>query len=237
VAGRTGTPSSQAAAAFCHSYDLSKSLEQNAMAGQLHATPLMSPLEFSQELSIRQSPFKAFLKNLTAKLKASPSSNIHRVAIPSLLSPSLYSSAMCQPSEVLQFLQGLRSLLRQFSGQLTAVVTLPASLYPRTTGLTRWMELLFDGVLAMIPLQQQDNVPTETKPQEPVQGLLKIHSLPIHNERGGGSETGRSREDLTFRLGVSSGLVIRPFSLPPIGGPETAESNTAEASKTQMLEF
>lgn len=185
-----------------------------------------------------QAPFKRFITDVASRVKNSPPATVHRVIVPSLLSPTLYTSAASQPREVLQFLHGLRALLRQYPTQLTALVTLPISLFPRSSGLTRWMELLSDGVLELIPLQHQAPVARDTTNDDKGQGLLRAHSLPVFHEKGGGLEGTWARENLSFRLSSSSGMVITPFSLPPVG--EVEESNKAvkgKEPKKESLDF
>lgn len=141
---------------------------------------------------------------------------------------------------MLQFLHSLRGLLRQHPARLTALVTFPVSLYSRQSGLTKWIELLFDGVLELVPLQQQIQPPQNPTAEEKSQGLLTVHSLPIFHEKGGGMDDNWRREDLSFKLSASSGLVITPFSLPPIGEDEqqAKDAKAAEDSKkAKSLEF
>jgi elongator complex protein 4 len=183
-----------------------------------------------------QSTLKAIIRHLQTKLANSPSTDIHRVVVPSLLSPTLYSPQCSQPAEVLQFLHALRALLRQYSTQLTVVITLPTSLFPRSSGLVRWMELLCDGVLELIPLPATPGAPppppsgSEKGDQAP-QGLLRVHTLPVYSEKGGGgAETSYFRETLSFSLSASKGLTIKPYSLPPLEG-EAEEKSPASAIK------
>lgn len=95
-----------------------------------------------------------------------------------------------QPQCLLQFLHSLRSLLRQYPTQLTALITLPLELYPRSSGLVRWMEILSDGVLELTPFPHLgDALVTSgaaTTQEEQPQGMLKIHRLPVFHEKGGG---------------------------------------------------
>lgn len=166
--------------------------------------------------------FKLFIKNLQTTIEASPPSTIYRIVVPSLLSPTLYSQSACQPAEVLQFLHALRALLRRYSGQLTALVTVQLSLFPRTNGVTRWVELLFDGVLEMIPLPPKlgaapPSYGGPSKIQDQSQGMLRVHSLPAYHEKGGGgAENNHFRENLSFHMSSSKGLVIQPYVLPPM---------------------
>lgn len=150
----------------------------------------------------------------------------------------MYPSHACNPEEVLQFLHSIRGLLRQHPTRLTVVATLPISLYPRSNGLTRWAELLCDGVLELVPLGHQIQISRDPTSEDKAQGLLRVHSLPIFHERGGGLDEGWRREDLSFKLSASTGLIITPYSLPPVGEDEKQAKEAAEAEKKQKsLEF
>ncbi|KAJ2967256.1 hypothetical protein NQ176_g9749 [Zarea fungicola] len=228
ASSQTGT----AAAAFCHTFSLTKKLESVDIKGQLFGSLIGD--QFS-----RPAPFfKNFITSVSAKLANTSPSTIHRVIIPSLLSPTMYPSYACNPEELLQFLHGIRSLLRQYPTRVTAVATLPISLYPRANGLTRWIELLCDGVLELVPLGHQIQVNHDTTSEDKAQGLLRVHSLPIFHERGGGLDEGWRREDLSFKLSASTGLIITPYSLPPVGEDEQQAKDAAEAEKKKKsLEF
>ena len=218
---------------FCHKFDLSQRLESAHILGSLHTTQAGDKLSRSA-----QSPFKNFLDSIVALVKSSPSSSVHRIVVPGLLSPTVHSSTACQPSEVLQFLHGLRALLRRYPGQIAALVTIPVSLFPRSTGLARWVELLSDGVLELIPLQRQSQMALEPGKEDKSQGLMQAHSLPVFHEKGGGLEGSWSRDDLSFKLSASSGLVITPYSLPPVGEDENqAAPKKANESEKDKLEF
>jgi elongator complex protein 4 len=180
------------------------------------------------------SPFNIFLNHLITHLSASPSTTVHRIVIPNLLSPALYPSDVSRPENILQFLHALRALLRRYSTQLTAMITLPLMLYPRSTGLNRWMELMSDGVLELAPFPSTV-IATKVAPgastvhEEPPQGMLKIHRLPIFHEKGGGGgETSGFSDDLAFTLSRRKGLVIKPFSLPPVEGDSEAQQGGLE---------
>ncbi|CAM1511083.1 Fc.00g085960.m01.CDS01 [Cosmosporella sp. VM-42] len=222
-----------ATSTYCHSFDLSKRLENNAIKGQLFASAVDSPMA-----ALSQAPFKRFIADVASRIKSSQPSIVHRIIVPSLLSPTLYSSSASQPREVLQFLHALRALLRQFPTQLTALLTLPIALFPRSSGLTRWMELLSDGVLELIPLQHQAPIARDPSNEDKGQGWLRAHSLPVFHEKGGGLEGTWARESLSFRLSSSSGLVIVPFSLPPVGEEEEpVKASKSNESKKESLDF
>ncbi|KAK0745129.1 Elongator complex protein 4 [Apiosordaria backusii] len=220
---------------FCHSFDLAKRLEPAVCKGSLHATPSTGPPMFDSRPQSGVSHLKAIIKHLQTKLETSPPTDIHRVVIPSLLLPELYAPQCSHPSEVLQFLHALRALLRRYSTQLTAIITLQTSLFPRSSGLVRWMELLCDGVLELIPLPATPGAAPPSSSSEKTdqaQGLLKVHTLPIYHEKGGGgAETSSFRETLSFSLSASKGLNIKPYSLPPMEEEEKKEKSPASTVK------
>jgi len=227
---------------FCHSFDLSKRLGDSSCKGTLHPTPSTGPPTLNQGGTGLVSPFKAIIEHLKSKLESSPPSEVHRLVVPSLLSPAIYAAQCSQPGEVLQLLHGLRALLRQYSNQLTALITLPTSLFLRTAGLIRWMELLCDGVVELIPLPANpvaappsSSDKKESKGSDQSQGLLRVHSLPVYHEKGGGgAETGVFRETLSFSLSASRGLNIKPYSLPPMEDELQKEKSPASTVKDGM---
>ncbi|KAI0964869.1 Elongator complex protein 4 [Xylaria arbuscula] len=229
-----GLSGSDATATFCHTFDLTKRLSTTDVKGQINFHQSMT---LSGPGAKQTSAFKLFIRDLSLKLANSPPLSVHRIIVPNLLSPTMYSSSSSLPQEVLQFLHGLRALLRQYPKTLTAVLTLPLSLYPRTTGLTRWIELLCDGVLEFIPLQSTTihkpppSSKSEKKDDEKVQGLIKVHSLPIFHEKGGGSHS--ALDDQSFSLSRSRGLIIKPFYLPPADSDEN-EPKPGDSAKPSM---
>lgn len=116
-------------------------------------------------------------------------------------------------------------------------MTLPVSLFPRTSGLTRWIELLSDGVLEMIPLPPKLGAApspssSTSKVQDQSQGILRVHSLPIFHEKGGGgAENNHFREDLSFHMSSTKGLVIQPYVLPPLEEEDTKDKSPASTLK------
>ncbi|KAK2776923.1 paxneb protein [Colletotrichum kahawae] len=240
---KTGTDASQGnvntTESFCHQFDLSKRLQPSDIKGKLDTTLCFPAMTWSQSSGGTgiPSPLDTFIANLSAKLRSSAPDAIHRVLVPSLLSPAIYGSSVCRPKDALQFLHKLRALLRQYSGSLTAVISISTSLYPRSSGLTRWMELLCDSVLELLPLQRKVHIQSNIRSEDVVQGMLKVHSLPVYHERGGGLESGSSQENLSFRLSGSSGLIFKPYSLPPmLNGDEDTGSNETR-KEGEKLDF
>ncbi|KUJ06898.1 PAXNEB-domain-containing protein [Mollisia scopiformis] len=228
-----GSQASSSTAVFCHDFDLSKKLLLPSPS-PMRFVPITTrpPFEF-KDLDTSVSPFTGFLNHLSTQLSVSPNT-VHRVVIPNLLSSALYPPESSRPEHVLQFLHGLRALLRKYPSQVVAIITLPVTLHPRTTGLTRWMELLSDGVLELSPFPSSA-LPAKSTPgaatvhEEPPQGMLKIHRLPIFHEKGGGGgEASGFGDDLAFTLSRRKGLVIKPFSLPPVEGDTEAQQGGLE---------
>jgi elongator complex protein 4 len=221
---------------FCHIFDLTKKLEHPPEATISYLKVLPHP---------GRSPFSAIVEQLHNSLAEAPPTTVHRLVIPGLLSPQLFPPHSCQPHYVLQFLQGIRVLLAAYPNRLVAMITFPLSLFPRHTGLVRWMELLSDGVIELTPFpHSSDQDSAIPKPaggdsgnnEEPPQGMLKLHRLPIFHERGGGSSL--VGEDWAFTLSRRK-FTIKPYSLPPIEG-DTEAQQTGSASqqpKNSDMEF
>lgn len=189
----------------------------------------------------RGSPFTAVLKRLQTAIESDSPSVVHRIVIPSLLNPTMYPPDACQPEYVLQFLHGLKAVMSAYTSRVTAMITLPLSLFPRSSGLVRWMELLSDGVIELCPFpHSSDNLATSgaaTSSEEPPQGMLKTHRLPVLHERGGGSDQNVGL-DWAFILSRRR-FEIKPFSLPPDEGDKEAQEGSAPGGmpKKSDLEF
>ena len=209
---------------FCHSFDLTKRL----------SLPNSGGINFIPVSPTAENPFPSVLQSVTRDIASSPSNTIHRLIVPTLLSPALFPLSASHPTHLLPFLHSLRALLRQHSTRLSAVLTLPLSLYPRSTGLVRWIEILCDGVLELTPFPHSIDIgPPLTsssgsgKAEEKPQGMLKIHKLPVLTEKGGGGGGG---DDMAFSLNRKR-FVIKPFSLPPVEGDQEAQKGEAESGK------
>ena len=190
------------------------------------------------------SPFRTIVESLSRQLTSSPAI-IHRVIIPALLSPVFYPPHASSPPHILQFLQSLRSLLRQHSACLTVMITLPLSLYPRSSGLVRWIEILSDGVLELAPFPH--NIDTcsstttlgaATAQEEKPQGMVRVHRLPVFHEIGGGGSRNEGvSDDLAFTVSRKK-FAIKPFSLPPVEGDSEAQRGDIDGKATSVsLEF
>ena len=219
-----------APAAFCHTFDLTKKL----------AYPAEAVIEFVRVGTDRaSSPFEAVLEVLSKSVASSKKDAVHRVVLPSLLSPAIYPPHASKPQHVLQFMHSIRALLAAYSDRLTVVASLPLSLFPRSSGIVRWMELLSDGVMELSPFPHSSDVEFSSKPgsgaaEDPPQGLLRIHRLPILHERGSGTVS--AGDDWAFNLSRRK-FSIQPFSLPPVEGDTEAQQGAEVQQKSTKADL
>jgi len=182
------------------------------------------------------------MQSLQLSISHSPPNTVHRIVIPSLLNPAMYPPETSQPEYLLRFIHSLHALLSNNAYNITAMITIPLSLYPRSSGLIRWVEILCDGVVELCPFPHSYAAATsgaETTHEEPPQGMSKIHKLPVLHERGGGSDQNIG-EDWAFTLSRRK-FDIKPFSLPPAEGDTEAQQQQAtgynKMPKKADLEF
>ncbi|KIX04337.1 uncharacterized protein Z518_05205 [Rhinocladiella mackenziei CBS 650.93] len=228
--GQGQEPGRTAPIAFCHTFDLTKRL--------VH--PASSRLNFLRlGTDPTQSPFAPALDRLNGVFANSAPNTIHRIVIPSMLSPAYYPPHSSQPQYVLQLMHGLRALFASYPDRVTAMISLPLSLYPRSSGLVRWIELLNDAVLELCPFPHSADGDTQISrgpagtTEEPPQGLLQVHRLPMLHDRGCG--IGTSENDWTFTLSRRK-FTIKPFNLPPIGGDTEAQQASGSEQRGKKLE-
>ncbi|OJJ62075.1 hypothetical protein ASPSYDRAFT_40676 [Aspergillus sydowii CBS 593.65] len=213
--------------AFCHAFDLTKRLTH----------PSISNMTYIPLVPTNEPLLVTIQKKIQAAISSSPPNTIHRIVIPSFLNPTLYPPEVSEPENVLPFLHSLRALASSPASRITAMMTIPLSLFPRSSGLVRWMEILSDGVIELCPFpHSSDALSTSgaaTSHEEPPQGMLKTHRLPVLHERGGGSDQNVG-QDWAFTLSRRK-FEIRPFSLPPAEGDQEAQ-NTARSDKMPKKE-
>ena len=116
------------------------------------------------------------------------------------------------------------------------MITLPLELFPRSSGLVCWAEILSDGVLELTPfphVMDASNALAESgsikDTEDQPQGMVKVHKIPTTTERGeGGAGAGNSiGEDLAFTVSRRK-FVIKPFSLPPLEGDQDAQQEAGK---------
>ncbi|KAH9820466.1 PAXNEB protein [Teratosphaeria destructans] len=227
TAGTTAVEA-QSSSPFSHTFDLTKRLTVPSNAS-IHHIPLAPTAA---------QPFDAILHALTHHLQTSAPGTIHRLVVPLLLSPALWPPDACRPENILRFLHALRAILTQHPTTLTAMLTLPLSLLPRTSGLGRWAEILSDGVLELTPFPHSMDAGHEARGgEEQAQGMVRVRKVPVGTERGeGGAGVGNSLgEDLAFVVSRRR-FGIRPYSLPPVEG-ETEAQAEGGGLKGRDVEF
>ncbi|KAF3912330.1 hypothetical protein AA313_de0205625 [Arthrobotrys entomopaga] len=217
---------------FCHTYDLTKRLTIPSTSTPPTYIPPPPPTS--------QSPFIQIMSQLQSILSSASSANaVIRVVVPNLLSPLIYPPSASHPTNLLQFIHALRSLTRQYSTILTVMISLPLSLYPRSTGLIRQLEHLTDATIELHPVPafmaraemrkgvgNTDDVP---------QGLVKVWKM-VEGKRGTGIVSGsggdgsggivgmEGGDDLAFML-TRRRMRIERFSLPVDDDDEVAEEH------------
>ncbi|KNG83143.1 PAXNEB protein superfamily [Aspergillus nomiae NRRL 13137] len=197
--------------AFCHAFDLTKRLTHPSIANITYI-----PLTRTNEPL-----FVSIHKRLQAAIAQSPPNT-----------PARDHSAVSSLA---------KGFDERTSARVTAMITMPLSLFPRSSGLVRWVELLTDGVIELCPFPHSaDALATSgaaTAGEEPPQGVLKTHRLPVLHERGGGSDQNVG-QDWAFTLSRRK-FEIKPFSLPPAEGDKEAQEGAGQGGmpKKADLEF
>jgi elongator complex protein 4 len=246
---QAGTPGSPLTT-FCHTFDLTKRLAPTDIKGSLHASPLPNPLQPSPQPEIEHSPLRKFLASVSASLASTPPSMLHRIVLPNFLAPTLYAMDGWSFPYVLGLFTGLRSLLREHSRRLTVMLSLSTTLYERHNEYVRQLENLCDNIIELVPLPPGPPLAATTRgssssssshsdksPAAKMQGWFKVHKLQLYSEIGGAGATaqGKSlRENLCFSVSGSKGLVVDPYSLPPIEDENGKEKSPASTVKDGM---
>ncbi|KAK5746007.1 Elongator subunit elp4 [Elasticomyces elasticus] len=231
VRGLSSQDSTTLQTPFSHAFDLSKRLVIPTDA-KINVIPVGS----------LQKPFDTVLQSIKQALKSSPPQSVHRLVIPSMLSPAMWPPEASRPENMQRFMHSLRALLAQYPSRMTAIITLPLELFPRNLGLVRWAELLCDGVLELTPFPHlmdasnsgPDSSGTKGTEEQP-QGMLRVHKLPIDTERGeGGAGAGSSMgADLAFTVSRRK-FLIKPFSLPPVEGDQDAQKDAGKLTGKEI---
>ncbi|KAG5519240.1 hypothetical protein PMAC_002328 [Pneumocystis sp. 'macacae'] len=197
--------------AYCHTFDLSKRLK----------IPHTASITCSKVLPISSKPYKEFILEIL-ELLSSKSPQTIRLVIPNILSPILYPSESLKHKNILEFFHTLRALLRTYSDRLVAMISISTQLYSRETGIIRYLELLSDGVLELIPFSNSNFT-------DGFQGLLKLHKLPFsQNSFNHGN-------DLAFKISRKK-FSIELWSLPPVDEKEFYTVNKTDTSSLIMLQ-
>ena len=203
-------------------------------------------IEISPTAFLDPSCLSQMMTSLAGKIASTSHDTIHRLIVPSFISPALYPPQSWKANHTLRFLGALRALLRIHSHQLTAMLTISTSLHHHHSGIVSWIEELCDGVMELLPFPYSIDIkPCPSKSLSPGRhphtselerphGMFKVHKLPITTEKGGGCGMG---EDLAFSVRRKD-FVVSSYHLPPVGGStEGHETAFRESSSQDKIEF
>src|SRR5207237_52733 len=99
------------------------------------------------------SPFAPILTSLTNIINQHPPTLLHRIIIPSLLSPLVYPPSASSLRHLYRFYTLYEPSFADIR-QTLLMISLPLELYSRDTSLVRWTEILSDGALELTHLPQ-----------------------------------------------------------------------------------
>lgn len=160
---------------------------------QFDLTERLRPIPNNNDISFVQlsNDYKRLLaniKNIIIQQTKTNHSKTIRLIIPNLLIPSIYPPESSQSTFMIPFIHGLRSLLKQYSNNLSLIMSLPIDLYPRSSHLTATIESFLDAVIHLQPFNQEMSQLIEraykNEPTKIQHGLVNILKLPVLSERG-----------------------------------------------------
>lgn len=116
-------------------------------------------------------------------------SKMIRIAIPYMLNPMIYGcDELIEYDSVIKFTFGLRRLLNSFPGKITLVANLSSELYEDTDILKCLQDVMFDGIIRLVPFPHELNTLMEkvykTQREKIKQGYVDIHRIPILSSMG-----------------------------------------------------
>lgn len=200
-------------------FDLSKRLEPASTS---------LPITYLNLGTSQFQPYGQVLETIRKRLEDTPPSALHRIVIPSFLSPLLYPPQACSTTKALQFLYGLRALLRAYPARLAAMISLPTELFPRGETTTKWAEILSDVVIQLTPAQMdQPKKPLESGEEVP-QGVFSFSKL-YDGENVPKENLGFVQSRKRFR--------VIAWSLPPIEAEDGGHEGHDYKGDAKSLEF
>jgi len=109
------------------------------------------------------------------------------------------------------------------------MISFPLALYPRSSGLVRWIELLMDCVVELTPISVPEKKTNSVEQDDVPQGLVKIWKA-IEGKAGGGLDgMGMAGgDDMAFTVSRRR-FKIAKYSLPPADEDDNDHSSSAGA--------
>lgn len=116
-------------------------------------------------------------------------SKLIRIAIPYMLNPMIYGcDELVENKSVSKFVFGLRRVLSSNPGRISMVTNISSELYEDAEILKTLEDLLFDGVIRLVPFPHELNVLMErvykTQREKIKQGYVDIYRIPVLSNMG-----------------------------------------------------
>ncbi|CCE64675.1 hypothetical protein TPHA_0I01710 [Tetrapisispora phaffii CBS 4417] len=154
---------------------------------QFDITTRLMPLPTSTDITFISpaQPIKTILSKLLETIEKHPKKLI-RIVIPSLLHPAMYPPNMFKLQNIIPFLHGIRSTVKQYSQRSVLLTTLSSDILDPI--IISQMENLFDSVIVLEPFEQEMLQFLEraykTQPNKVQHGLVHIKKRAIFSDFG-----------------------------------------------------
>ncbi|CEP61872.1 Elongator subunit ELP4 LALA0_S04e02608g [Lachancea lanzarotensis] len=197
---------------YSHTFDITSRLVPAPTSAEL---TLISPIQ----------PLPAILAQLQAVFRKHQNKLV-RILLPNLLHPVAYPPKYSKLSELVPFLHGIRSVVKQNADRAVLLASISSDLHSHSV--LTMIEYLFDSAINLEPFPQEMAQYLErvykSQPNKIQHGLLHVLKLPLLSERG---EMHVQRSDYAFKNGKKK-FEIEPWGIPVDDSEVQDSKNTAE---------
>ncbi|ODV87117.1 hypothetical protein CANARDRAFT_26545 [[Candida] arabinofermentans NRRL YB-2248] len=152
--------------------------------------PSASPKELTSiSIPTRSKSYDLVLKQIEQAIQRQPPNVLIRIAVPLFLNPMIYHESQLQTTtNVIQFIHGLKRILKTHQSRTTLLISLNLDLFPRSNPMTSLIEMLSDAIIELRPFDPQlYNLMEKIYKNQPAKikhGHLNIHKLPTLSDVG-----------------------------------------------------
>ena len=162
---------------YNHQFDLTTSIRPSPDSSEITYIPLDN---YENVLDSVKRTVERELKN---------GDKMIRIAVPYMLNPMIYGcDDLIDFDSVAAFIFNLRRIINSHEGRLSMVASMSSELYEDTVLLSKLEELLFDGIIRLVPFPHELNVLMEkvykTQREKIKQGYVDIYRVPIVSSMG-----------------------------------------------------